>query len=547
MLSAVMGERTTSLSRVATLLLGGILPLGCGSDDAGKAHSRVQPGVDVSVSSGPIHGEAADDLRIFRGIPYAAPPLADQRFRAPTPHAAWESPLDTTRFGPGCPQNGGSVLNPVESTAEDCLTLNVWAHRASGADALRPVMVYLHGGGFVSGAGSSPLYEASRMARRGDVVVVTLNYRVGALGFLAISELREESSDNSVGNYGLLDQRAALGWIRENIEIFGGDPHNVTLFGQSAGGVAICAQLAMPDSRALFDKAIIQSAGGCSDILHLQDDPRIAGGTLALGDAFLEASGCAGTKDPLACLRRLPVQELLDAQEQVPANFWGNRTLGPSVDGVSLAGEPLEVLRAAPEVSVPVLTGSMSQEMALFVFGNVVPAETEDDYHQVALGLMPDPAQATSLESVYPLTDFDSVREAVIAMGTEVSYACPSRAFAELFAARGAKAYNYEMRATVGGLAGAVGPGHGLDVPFVFGTLDASSLLSYDDQDRALSDEMIDLWTNFARAAEPHGTPEWQTVPRGSLILEEQNIHMETDPSNGRCGKLVELGLLPDP
>ncbi|MEZ4369266.1 MAG: carboxylesterase family protein [Polyangiaceae bacterium] len=516
--------------------------MGCGSEDPSPDQAPIQPGVDVEVSSGPIHGEDAGELRVFRGIPYAAPPLAELRFRAPTPHAKWSQRLDVTQFGPGCPQSGGSVLNPVDETAEDCLTLNIWAHQNAKGDELRPVMVYLHGGGFVSGAGSSPLYESSRLATQGDVVVVTLNYRLGALGFLATPALVAESGIDSTWNNGLLDQRAALRWLQANIGVFGGDAQNVTLFGQSAGGVSVCAHLAMAESRALFSKGIIQSGGGCEDIRRLENDPLPPGGTLALGEAFLAATSCASDPNPIECLRGVSVDELLAAQEQVPANVWGNRALGPSVGGDELQAEPLQQLRGEPDVALPLLTGSMSAEMALFVFGNVVQAETEDDYQRVAEGLTGDSQKAEKLKTVYPLTQFASVREAVVVMGTEFAYACPARNLASLMASRGAPAFNYEMRATVGGLAGAVGAGHGLDVPFVFGTLDASSLIAYDAQDRALSDAMIEMWTNFARTGKPGG--EWQAVNQGSLILEEENFHMDIDPSAGRCQQLIQLGLL---
>ncbi|MEZ4232808.1 MAG: carboxylesterase family protein [Polyangiaceae bacterium] len=537
-----MGE--SAARRRAWLLLSALVLFGCGEDADPEARSLIQPGVDVDVQGGSIHGEAEGSLRVFRGIPYAAPPLGDLRFRKTTPHPGWEGRLDTTAFGPGCPQNGNSTLNPVAETAEDCLTLNVWAHENRKDDALRPVMVYLHGGGFVSGAGSSPLYEASRIARRGDVVVVTLNYRLGALGFLATAELRAESPDGSVGNYGLLDQRAALGWIHDNIAIFGGDPTNVTLFGQSSGSVAICAQLAMAGSRDLVARAILQSGGGCADVRLLEDDPVTPGGTLGLGESFVRATPCADAQSPVECMRRLPLGDLLEAQQQVPANLFGNRSLGPSVDGVLLPAQPIEVLEDAPEAR-PLLTGSMSREFALFVVGGVVKAETEADYHQLTLGLTGDANRAADLESVFPLSDFDSVREAVVTLGSEAVYACPARALAAFTASRGAPAFNYEMRASVGGLAGAVGPAHGLDVPFVFGTLDASSLLTYDEQDRALSDTMIELWTHFATNSAPDTSSGWEPIRRGTLVLEEQGVRMVEDPSAGRCAKLEQLGLVP--
>ncbi|MCA9644108.1 MAG: carboxylesterase family protein [Polyangiaceae bacterium] len=515
---------------------------GCGEDAVDSGDRQVQPGVDVETSTGPIHGEEAGELRIFRGIPYAAPPLSELRFRATTPHAIWSERLDTTQFGPGCPQNGDSVLNPVSETSEDCLTLNIWAHQNAPDDALRPVMVYLHGGGFVSGAGSSPLYESTRVASQGDVVVVTLNYRLGALGFLATDEIRAENGSDSAWNNGLLDQRAALRWIQANIAAFGGDPGNVTLFGQSAGGVSVCAHLAMSESRHLFHKAILQSAGGCSDMRLLEGDPLPPGGTLALAETFIEAANCASESSPVACLRRLPVDELLRAQTEVPANFWGNQALGPSVGGAELSAQPLEQLRQDADVAVPLLTGAMSAEMALFVFGNVVKADTDTDYHDVAVALTGSAEKAAKLESVYPLSQFASAREAVVVMGTEFAYACPAKHLATFMAGRGAPAFNYEMRATVGGLAGAVGPGHGLDVPFVFGTLDASNLLSYDAEDRALSDAMIGFWTEFARSGAPGS--EWQAVTQGSYVLEEQNPHMEMDASAGRCQQLEVLGLI---
>ncbi|MGH2586914.1 MAG: carboxylesterase/lipase family protein, partial [Dehalococcoidia bacterium] len=215
----------------------------------------------VRTPYGQVAGEQRDGVTVFRGIPYARAPLGELRFRAPQPPEPWSDVRDATRFGPIAMQNPspmdtifGAVQRPAMS--EDCLSLNVWTPGLD--DGRRPVMVWIHGGAFVGGSGSTPWYDGTAFASRGDVVVVTLNYRLGALGFLHLADLGGDAFAGS-GNVGILDQVAALRWVRESIAAFGGDPENVTVFGQSAGARSIATMMSMPNPRGLFDKAILQS------------------------------------------------------------------------------------------------------------------------------------------------------------------------------------------------------------------------------------------------------------------------------------------------
>lgn len=212
----------------------------------------------VETQDGPVVGRIFDEIAIFKGIPYAAPPVGNLRFRPPEPPLPWKEPFRAVRFGSICPQD--ETLSPAPGQmGEDCLSLNIWGPEKS-ASLLLPVMVWLHGGGFSTGAGSIPIFDGAYFARKG-IVLVTINYRLNVLGFLAHPELTAESPFNSSGNYGLMDQIRALQWVRDNIRQFGGNPDNVTLFGESAGGASVAALMSSPQASGLFHRAVIQSGG----------------------------------------------------------------------------------------------------------------------------------------------------------------------------------------------------------------------------------------------------------------------------------------------
>jgi para-nitrobenzyl esterase len=316
----------------------------------------------VRTPYGLVAGNQENDVAVFRGIPYARPPVGELRFRAPLPPEPWDGPRDATRFGPIAMQNPSpmdSVFGRVERPAasEDCLTLNVWTPAVSseflvpgsesapfqpgarnqGPGTRRPVMVWIHGGAFVGGSGSTPWYDGTSFAARGDVVLVTLNYRLGALGFLHLADLGGDAFAGS-GNIGILDQVAALRWVRDSIAAFGGDPENVTIFGESAGAMSVGTLLGLPEARGLFRRAILQS-GGAGNIKPAEAATEIARQMLAaldLGPHQLES------------LRTVPAEALLTAQAKVTeANRGGTGIpFEPVIDGTVLPGPVLDSVAA---------------------------------------------------------------------------------------------------------------------------------------------------------------------------------------------------------
>src|SRR5690348_10697779 len=295
----------------------------------------------VETRRGRVRGQAEAGLAVFRGLPYARPPVGPLRFAPPEPPPAWTGTRDATRFAPSASQNG-ALIGPVMSlgigrTAEDCLYLNVWTPAADRRR--RPVMVWIHGGAFVLGSGSQMLYDGATLARRGDVVVVTINYRLGAFGFLRLCE-RFGQRLPATGNEGLLDQIAALEWVRDEIAAFGGDPGNVTLFGESAGAMSVATLLGTPRARGLFRRAILQS--GAANFV------RSAERADAVTASLLERLGISRTDAPR--LRDVPAAALLEAQQQVLLGGGSDGRMAlpfaPVVDGDLLAEHPLDAIRA---------------------------------------------------------------------------------------------------------------------------------------------------------------------------------------------------------
>jgi para-nitrobenzyl esterase len=311
----------------------------------------------IRTSSGPVIGEERDGVRGFRGIPFAAPPVGGRRWSPPQAPAAWTTPRLTTRFGPACPQSGRDLYGPVGETSEDCLYLNVWSPSRS-ANRRLPVMFWIHGGGFLFGSGGKPSYDGAALARRGDVVVVTHNYRLGPLGFLAHPALSAESPQRTSGNYGVMDQIAALKWVQENIAEFGGDPGSVTIFGQSAGAVSVAALIVSPLARGLFHRAIIHS-GNAPGNLH--DRARME----ALGGEFAARLGAA---TPVA-MRAKSVADVLAAAKKNTGRIGEGTQDHLFVDGYVLPEMPYRVFTAGRQHNVPLMAGTTRDEDRVFLAG----------------------------------------------------------------------------------------------------------------------------------------------------------------------------------
>ncbi|MFG3282269.1 carboxylesterase/lipase family protein [Streptomyces sp. NPDC048111] len=477
---------------LAALTAVAALPSAAAASQPGAASAPV-----VHTRAGAVRGAVHEGYRVFDGVPYAAPPVGPLRWAAPRPAAPWHGVRDATRPGPACAQPAGEV--PGGSTDEDCLYLNVTAPARATPGRPRPVIVWLHGGGFTSGAGSS--YDAHRLAVQGDVVVVTVNYRLGALGFLGRADLPGS------GTFGLADQQAALRYVRANIGAFGGDPRQVTLAGESAGGYAVCAQLASPSAAGLFQRAIVES-GPCTGGAARPFAPYAVDRATAraAGTKLTGAVGCATAADVLGCLRRVPVARLLAAQgaDQQPEYGTG-----------LLPRDPAAALASGRVARVPVLIGANHDEGTIWAAGIMAAgvSVTPADWPGVAAGFVPDPARAAEVVRAYPVHAADGGPVFGAVLG-DADYACPTLRAGSLLA-RQQPVWRYEFadpappRPTPAPPPFPLGATHTTELPYLF-DLGGRPRAMTEAQHR-LAATMIGYWSRFARSGDPNGSgaPRW--------------------------------------
>lgn len=493
-------------------------------------------GTRVETTHGTIEGAVEHDMEVFRGVPYAAPPVGDRRFRPPDPLAVWSGVRDATRFGPSALQLEPQVRmvpgDALGETSEDCLVLNVW--RTRSATTGRPVMVWIHGGGFQTGRGSAPFYDGSALARWGDVVVVTINYRLGALGFACLDEIGGREI-GAVPNAGLLDQVAALRWVRDNAEAFGGDPSNVTIFGESAGGMSVGTLLALPAARGLFQRAIAQSGAG-----HHAHTPESAS---RVTNALCEQLGVFEA----AKLLEVPAKKVLEAQAVVAGRadrgelrvyVGGLRMLfAPVIDGRTLTALPFESVQAGEGADVPLLVGSNRDEWNFFALTDRTLATLDDAALTRRVRGRLDPLgagdRAESLIEAYRAAR--AGREATdpaalfCALETARVFRLPSIRLAEAHG-RSSPAWKYLFGWRSPALEGRLGSCHALDIPFVFGTHRTSGVDRFagsGDAADGLSERMMDAWIAFARS----GDPGWPRYADGrSAMLFGARSQVARDP-----------------
>jgi len=474
------------------------------------------PAAEVRIDSGRLRGRIEGDLAVFRGVPYAAPPVGRLRWRAPQPLAPWKGVRPALAFGFDCfhVEDPGDPLAGTQAHSEDCLTLNIWGPARRPA-APAAVLVWIHGGGFTNGAASATTYDGTAFARRG-LVVVTINYRLGRFGFFAHQALTREADGARVGNFGLMDQVAALEWVRRNIAAFGGDPEKVTIMGESAGGWSVNMLMTSPPARGLFHRAVAESAGGRvgtfgKSLVSWQKAQEI-------GETFAAHHGVAGgDAAALAALRALPAEAL-----QVAPFFIAPRETysGPMVDGRLVPKDPGAAFAEGAVAPVPYLVGCNSREVDDMVEARPMAAALLKDAGPIA---------ATTLTKVYGSAD---AVEAGL-MG-DIVFVEPARYTAQCMAERTAAApvylyrFGYVPQAYAAQLKGAA---HTTEVQFVF-----DKIGSADARDQAVGRMMNGYWANFVRSGDPNGPglAPWPRFDRASeellLIDRDGSARAAADP-----------------
>jgi len=460
----------------------------------------------VRVEQGLIETRAAgaDGVVSYLGIPYAAPPVGGLRWKPPRPPTPWDGVRSAERFGNRCIQTSPfpDMLFQSAQESEDCLTLSIWTK--TSADGPLPVMVWIHGGGYFSGASDEQRHDGSALARRG-VVVVTINYRLGVLGFFAHPELTAESEAAASGNYGLLDQIAALRWLRDNIDGFGGDPDNVTIFGESAGSFSVSALMASPLATGLFHKAIGQSGASRGELTLSEAE--------TAGLAFADAVGANGLEE----LRATSPARLVEVATANLRTRSGGLRFQPNVDGYVLMEPVLDVFEHGDQSNVPLLAGWNSAEVPL---PRASAATLGDEVRES----FPNDIEAAS--QVYPGGSEEEAWQSAVALRSDLFIGFPTWKWIELHASTSqGRTFRYlfnQVRPRVDGSPPEDSPGaqHASDIEYVFGILESLDL-EWSDADRAVSQMMIEAWTNFAASGRPAaaGLPKWDVWRPGGTGL----------------------------
>jgi para-nitrobenzyl esterase len=440
-----------------------------------------RPATQVHVDTGALAGTVDRDTLVFRGIPYAAPPVGPRRWKAPEPAAAWTGVRDATHYGAACPQ-GDEHKEPwaqVGAQSEDCLFLNVWRPAKPGT---YPVMVFLHGGGFTYGAAGVPLYDGANLARRG-VVIVTMNYRLGRLGFFAHPALSREDPNGLLGNYGIMDQVEALRWVRRNIANFGGDARNVTLFGESAGAGTVQLLMASPASTGLFQKAISESGAGGAALAPIRGSGMTAE---AIGQHWVDS---LGLHDATAeQLRAIPVADVIKGR-----GF-------PFIDGKVVVRSPGDGFHRKKEMAIPLMIGSNSNEGSLIGNNGALAKPILGDAY-------PD------LLAAYEKRPGSTPASAAIDLVEDAASVLPSLSLADMHVANGGKAYGfYFTQVPVDQRAGSLGTEHGGEIEYLFGNKPVEH--RWDADDEKVSKLTGDYWVRFAKTGDPNGggAPHWPAV-----------------------------------
>lgn len=466
----------------------------------------------ASVETGQLKGVAANDVIAFKGVPFAAPPVGDLRWRAPAPAAKWTGVRSAADYGFVCMQKYPTTDNGIgrEKPSEDCLTLNIWTQELKGK---RPVMVWIHGGGFVNGSGTAELYDGTQLSRRGTVIV-TINYRMGRFGSFAHPLLTKEAAGKPTANYGMMDMIASLEWVKRNIKSFGGDPGNVTIFGESAGGMAVQRLMISPNARGLFHKAIVQSGAGRENVLFL-NKPNARGlpSAEADGEAFVKSLGASATDT--AALRAISADAIIGAGD--PSTFTGG---GPIVDGKLFPMPVADAFKTGLEAKVPYMVGYNSAEF---------PATPENVDGSLTRILGTKTADLPQVTNTYP--DKDTMAAQIVG---DIVFGEPARYLAGLHAARGQPTWLYRFDVVSTSVRNRLkGTTHAQERQYVFDTLKTSPYPT-DDNDKVQAQHAVTYWTNFAKTGDPNGAgqPAWPRYASSSdQLLEFTNDGPVAKPS----------------
>jgi para-nitrobenzyl esterase len=478
---------------------------------AGAPVAASAQSTQVRIDTGALSGAVKDGVLSFKGIPFAAPPVGELRWRPPQPAARWTDVKAATEYGHDCMQKPfPSDAAPLGTQpAEDCLVLNVW--RPSDAKKNLPVMVWIYGGGFVNGGSSPEVYAGDQFARQG-VIMVSFNYRVGRFGFFGFPALTAEHADEPKGNYGYMDEIAALQWVKRNISAFGGDPANVTVFGESAGGGSVHMLLTSPMAKGLFAKAIIESGGGraslLGDRLMSQSKPGLPS-LEEIGVNFAKSNNIPGTDAAaLAQMRALTAEQVTNGLNMASGSGNPPTYGGPALDGKIVTGPPQQAYEAGTEAKVPLIIGTNSADIGFS------RAKTVDEV------FAPFGARKAQAMAAYNAGSASDVRVVGSAVGMDQGMGEPARFTAAAFAAQGQKSYVYRFGYVADSMASQwkTGAPHATEIPYVFDTVSAKYGKDLTAKDEAIAKAANTYWVNFAKTGDPNGPglPRWPAYTKAS-------------------------------
>ncbi|WP_415500658.1 carboxylesterase/lipase family protein [Asticcacaulis taihuensis] len=503
----------------------------------------------VQTVSGAVQGVTVEGVESFKGIPFAAPPLGDLRWRAPQPAAKWTGVKVADTFGHDCMQTpfGGDAAPLGATPGEDCLVLNVWRPAGVPKDAKLPVIFWIYGGGFVNGGSSPPVYDGSSFAKKG-VIMVSANYRLGRFGFFGFPELTKENKDNGLlGNYGYMDQIAALKWVQANIAAFGGDPANVTIFGESAGGGSVNTLMTSTQSKGLFAKAIVQSGGGRGNLMgnrELSKDKPGMPSSETLGVNLARKYGIEGTgAEALAALRKLSAEQINDGLGMMTMGQAGQTYGGPMVDGVIVAEAPQAVYEAGRQAKVPFMIGADTADIG---FGFAPTKEAAF----AAFGPYADQAKAA-----YDPDGTKTVQQINAEIGMDKAMVEPSRFVASTISKQGIPAYEFRFGYVADSMKAEwkTGTPHATEIPYVMNTVKEKYGDKLTPADAKIADQTNSYWANFAKTGNPNGEglphwPKYDSAKDELMVFTPEGVPVaQADPWKARMDVTAAAADLPPP